>query len=87
MSIGDYTTKELEEELARRKAPRTVPPFPTRLAYPDGENVSRLAEEILDTLNKTRRWDDAYSLEMFEAVMLAFYGPSFKAWEEYNVDR
>lgn len=83
MSLQNYTTQQLEQELENRRIEREAPP-PLRNPLPNFEYVIKIATEHIDDVATGEEKD--YELSdtkqyIYEAVIEAIYGSEIWEWK------
>ena len=78
MDVSEYTTKELEQDLNKRKA-RVNQPQP--LEDPDYAAIIRAAQDYIDSISGKKHYKDSNWIEgVFDIVMKAIYGEKIYAY-------
>ena len=77
-NIGDFTTEELEAEIARRKSPKVTRPMV--FVEPDFLAMCTYIDSLVANWAKYGEYDGDDSEYIFEEVMKTLYGPNFFEW-------
>lgn len=78
-NLAQFTDKELQEELKKRKEEGTMPP--PQYVEPDWRQVESLGEEVIKAVQQGNYNADAAAMCIYEAAMIAMYGQRFFTWQ------
>ena len=81
-SLESYTTQELVNALKGRKEKDAMRLLerPQFLANPDFTSLQKIRQSAIDELAETKVWDEDNCQYIYEAAMIACFGPEVFKW-------